>query len=126
MESLRERYRASAHQVKEKLANFKRDPQGSIFDLNVEIGCLVWLAHPHSPAGNSARLVVNYLISKDNRAIQQHLLTVDTSTVAGMIHAIKEYLAIGNSDQPTCKAIGKIRGLANSHSWRWHCRCSLK
>lgn len=41
----------------------------------------------------------------DNRALQCHLLTVDTSTVAGIVRAIEEYLAVRVPDRLIVKRL---------------------
>lgn len=53
-------------------------------------------------------LVIAYLPrSKESKALQRHLLTVDTTTVTKAVLAILAYLAINSSAQPICKAVGK-------------------
>lgn len=80
-------------------------PQGSAFDLAVEIGRLVGLAHPYKTTGNRDCLVMDYLMR--NRAIHRHLLTANASTATGTVRAIKEYLVVGSSNLPTCKVVGE-------------------
>lgn len=68
----------------ESLLNLARDPQDSVFDLAIEIGRLVGLAHSYILTGDRDQLVGDYLVSSmHSRAIQRHLLTIDTTTVAG-------------------------------------------
>lgn len=66
------------------------------------------LAHPYDPAEPRSQLVVDCLVrSLDSKATQRHLLIVDTSKVAGTVHIIEAYLAVGSSDCPVCKAVGE-------------------
>lgn len=86
----------------------KKDPQGSVYDLAIEIRKLVSLAHSYVPVEDRKQTKSEYLIhSADNRAIQRYLLSVDTFTVEGTVKAIDEYFAIGTSDRTVCKAVGE-------------------
>lgn len=88
VESLRTRY-----DVK-----LRWDPNGSIFELSVNVGRLVGLAHPYVPVSERGQLVIDCLIDNvDDRDIQFHLLTADTSTVAKTVRAIEEYIAVRGS-----------------------------
>lgn len=113
------RYGTSAKQAQERLLGLKRDPQVAVYDLTVDIGCLVGLAHPYLPTGERDQLTVKYLVrSLDNRVLQSQLLIADTSMVASTVHTIKEYLAVGNSNRPTCKSFRK-RERVSFNKWEY-------
>lgn len=66
--------------MKESLLILKGDPIRYVFDLSIAIRQLVGLAYPYVPVSERSELVVKYLIdSLDNKTIQCHLLTADTS-----------------------------------------------
>lgn len=43
----------------------------------------------------------------NNKALQRHLLTANTSTVANTVIAIEEYFAVGSPEQSSCNAPGE-------------------
>lgn len=82
--------------------------------MGIEIERLVGVAHPYVPAEHRHQLVVNVWCAvwiaklyRLRKAIQCHLLAVDTSTVAGTVLAIEEYLTVGGSNCAVCKAVGE-------------------
>lgn len=93
VESLRAKYSTSQKYAKEVLESIKWDPQGYIFDLSVEIACMMASAHPYIPVKerNQSTTWCAALIAK---SLRRHLLWVDTTTVQCTI------CAIGNSDRP--------------------------
>lgn len=90
----------SVRQAKDKLIALSMDSQSSVFELAIEISLLLSLAHSHIPIADREQIVVDYLIhSVENHVMQRHLLSVDTSTMEGIVRAIEKYLAIGAQDQ---------------------------
>lgn len=59
---MRTRFGTSARQAKECLLGLRRDPQGSVLDLAMEIWKLVNLAHPSTHVNERELLVIDYLI----------------------------------------------------------------
>lgn len=109
VEAFTTRYGLTTDPVKEKLEKMRHYPNRSVFNLSVEIGRLVGLAHPHVPASECSDLIAEYLIeSLDNRTLQCHLLVTDTFTVAKTVQAIDDYLTVRSPDWPTCKTIGDL------------------
>lgn len=65
-------------------------------------------AHSYVPMLDREQVTIDYLIrGMDSKAIQCHLVTIDSSTVSGTERAIEEYLAIKNCICPSCKVIGE-------------------
>lgn len=86
----------------------KRDWQGSMPDLAIELRNLMSLRHPSIALGERELLAIDYLIhAMNNATLQRHLLTADTTTIASTVQSIEEYLAVGNIDQLACKKISK-------------------
>lgn len=113
MEALQTRYRVMAKQARDKLGKLKRDPSEPTFDLSIEVTRLVGLAHTYVQVSKCGEFVVEYLVgSLENKALQCHLLSVDTSTAAKTVRAVEDYLAIRDSDRHTCKTVGESGELA--------------
>lgn len=76
------------------------------------------LAYLYVPFSECRKLVVEYMIrGLENKALQCHLPTADTCTVAKAVRAIEDYLAIRESACPTCKAVvddGELSQLTKS------------
>lgn len=104
--ALRARYGTSVRQAKERLLSLKRGSSQPIPDLALEIKGLVGLAHPTMSEREREQMAIDHLIrSLDNKALQRHLLTADTSTLAQAQVAIEEYLSVGGTDRAVVRTV---------------------
>lgn len=106
VEDLQTRYGLTAKQATEnqgKLGEVLTGQLGQAGPNCVQIGWQAGLAQTYVLTSERSDLVD----SLDNKTLQCHLLTADTSTVARTVRAIYDYLAVRGSDRSTCKAIGE-------------------
>lgn len=90
-ETLVSKFGTSPRQATERLLGLKGDLQESVLDLAMEIRKLVSLAHPSTPINERELLSICYLIlGIDNKSLQRHLLSVDTTVAANTVLAIEE------------------------------------
>lgn len=74
-------------------------------DFSIELKQLIKLGHPYLPFTGRELLTVDYLKSSVwNKALQKHLVTTDTSSIASTIPAIKGHMAIDNECRLSCWA----------------------
>lgn len=89
-------------------------PTGVISDFAMEIGHLAKQAHLCLPIAEQDLHTIGYLVRiLGSKALQKHLVTANTSTIASTVLAIEGYLAIDNAGRPACKATGEAVG--NDH-----------
>lgn len=97
-------YGTSPQQAKGCVLGITKDPYGSVFDLAAEVGRLVDLAHPYLLAEESDALVVDYVTRGVNNKCLEAPLDGQYLNGRNAVLAIKEYIAIDGSEQPSCKA----------------------
>lgn len=69
---------------------------------------LVGLAYPYLPSVERDTLAIDYIIrGMNSTALQKHFFKAGTSMVGSTVLAIEEYLPVGDTERPSCKATGE-------------------